>query len=137
MELSLEKIEYVSCPFDFYFENKSNTCIMYQDEYRGHLYKIFSNGSYPMVYLEVDRSTYIYRCKLFYKLFSVIHGGIPYENDNFIGWDFCRYGDYILGQSADYNCCAKVWSFVDVLLDIKKAIDSIEYSFWDKLKFWK
>lgn len=41
MELPLEKIEYVSCPFDFYFENKSNTCIMYQDEYRGHLYKIF------------------------------------------------------------------------------------------------
>lgn len=136
MELPLEKIEYVSCPFDFYFENKSNTCIMYQDEYRGHLYKIFSNGSYPMVYLEVDRRTYISRCKICYKLFNVIHGGIQYEHDNFIGWDFARYQDYVLGRSDNDNRCTKIWTFADVLMNIKKAIDTLEYNFWDKLKFW-
>ena len=137
MELPLEKIEYVSCPFDFYFENKSNTCIMYQDEYRGHLYKIFSNGSYPMVYLEVDRRTYINRCKICYKLLNVIHGGIQYEQDNFIGWDFARYQDYVLGRSDNDNRCTKIWTFADVLMNIKKAIDTLEYNFWDKLKFWK
>lgn len=128
MELPLEKIEYVSFPFDFYFQPIKNSRKVFNGIYQDIPYSIESDGNFPIAFIHKNAKTYKNRYKLCFVLFNdqIIHDGIlKYESPDKIGWSYDLADDF---NPLEYRTSTihKKWIFEEVENEIKKAIDKIK-----------
>lgn len=106
-------------------------------EFMGHLYEICTNGSHPTAYVSCGCLA-TYDKKEDYDDLPV-HGGCTFAGTRtsadglWVGWDYGHYGDFMMDVGRAYPPFmgatlrnGKKWTVAEVMLDVIRAILSIE-----------
>lgn len=122
------------------FENSSDRLVamnpLIKGEFMGHRYEICTNGSHPTAYVHCGVDSYAdeKNCRDL-----PVHGGCTFSGNRldadgiWVGWDYGHYGDFMMDIGRAYPPYigaalrnGKKWTVAEVMLDVIRAILSIE-----------
>lgn len=112
--------------------------LLFNDIFKGYHYYILSLGTHPTAYIEIPKTSFLYK-KDYDEISNIeVHGGFTYGreylyisentkmNDSwFIGWDYAHLDDYVDNYFPIFEDRGKKWTTEEIIKECQSVINQI------------